>query len=727
MAILGQIRKRNGLLIGFVAVALLLFLLGGIDWSKLGRKDPNVFGKVNGEAITRQEYNDQLHFLNSQYQGQYPDNMLQGQVWNSLVQNKLIEQKFNEAGFILTDKMIWDMAKTSPIFANNPQFKDKNGNLNVQLIQDEFQKMEDEQNNSPEFRQYYQTMMTLKKNFGYQAMAKQYFGAYSTGMLTNGKELDILAQNQVSVANIDYIKIDYSTYQKQHPVTVTDDDLKAYIEKHKSLFKIDENRTLDYVFFSGKPTASDEKASLASLNSLLSSSVIEGDTIQAFGSVKNDSLYISELNVAQIADRPFIAQYRYEKQLPQPIQEWVKSASVGQISSPYKDGNYYVLSKLLGKKTSDSVKAQNILISYTGANAQIQLKAPRNKEQAKKQAEDLVAQLTANPSDFMKLAAQFSDDPGLAENKGEIALTTSQNFPGPYKALQNFLETFPTGKFGVVETPQGYLVLNVKERKPDATVYKLADLAKEIKSSEATIELARKQSNSFIQSIQGKSSKEFQDIAKKSQYRPLQQTGILRFGSSLQGLGTDKDDEIITWAFDPKRKLGDSEMFTTSDQSYVVVRVSSLFNKGLADPSLVRKDIEPIVRNEKLGKAIAEKINASQKSLDQLAAEYKTTKSSASLNFDNPSLSGAFEPKVGGAAFGIKPNTVSKAIEGKTGVYVIVTKSITKGQIGDKKQLKNSLMNQYAQQMPSVFLRTLYQESNIDDYRGEIFDKQQKK
>lgn len=724
MAILGQIRKRNGLLIGFVAVALLLFLLGGIDWSRIGKKDPNVLGKVNKEAISRQEYYSQLSLLSSQYQGQYPENLLEGQVWNSLIEQKLIEQKFNASGLILTDKMIWNMAKSSPLF-NNPQFKDKSGNINTKLIQDEFQKMEESQNASPQYREYFQTMMTLKKNFGYQAMGKQYLGTYGSGMLTNNKEIEFLAQNQSNIADIEYVKIDYNAYQKSNPVKVTDEDLKAYIEKHKSLFKIDENRTLDFVYFSAKPTPSDENNTLHSLNALLSQSIIEGDTIQAFGSVKNDSLYISELNTAQIADKPFISQYRSEKQLPQNIQTWVKNASIGQISNAYKDNGYYVLSKLIAKKNTDSVTAKNILISYTGAQ-QIQPKTARNKDQAKKQADELAAKLNANPSDFAKLASQYSDDPTASSNNGEMKLTTAQDFPAPYKKLQRFLETSPTNKAEVIETPQGYLVLMISQRKPDEIVYKLADLAKEIKPSEETIETARKQSTNFIQSIQGKSSREFIDFAKKSNYKPQQQRGIVRFGSMLNGLHTDKDSDIIAWAFDSKRKLGDTEVFTTGDQSYIVARVSSLFSKGLADPSLVRDEIETEVRNEKLGKVIAEKVNSGNKSLDNLATEFKTTKSNASISFDNPSVNGEFEPKVGGAAFGLKQGVTSKAIEGKSGVYVIVTKSITKGQVGDKKQLKTSLMSQYAQQMPSLLLRSLVQESDITDYRGILLNQQQK-
>ncbi|MDR3272890.1 MAG: SurA N-terminal domain-containing protein [Flavobacteriaceae bacterium] len=722
MAILGQIRKQTGLLIGAIAIGLLAFL---VPWSSVsnffsGHKDPNVYGKVNGEAITRQEFENQRVLVQNQYQGQVSDVLLQGQVWNSLVQNKLVQQKFEDAGFVLTDKMIWNIAKYSPMFANNPQFVDKNGTFNVQAVQDLMQRLQSETNN-PQAQEQYHLLQTMKNNFGYQAMYKQYFGAYGAGMLSNSKEIDVLAQNQLNVANIDYVKIDYDAYQKQNPVKVTDEDLQKYIDKHKSLFKIDANRILDYVFFSGAPSPTDRQASLAEINKYLTNSVVDGDTIQAFPSVKNDSMYVT-----QYSDKQFIPTYRYAQQLPAEIQNWVKGASIGQISSAYEVQDYYVLSKLIGKKNTDSIQAQDILISYTGSPATP--KTARNKEQAKKQADDLAAQLNANISDFAKLALQFSDDPNTAQKGGDLGwLVTSQDFAAPYKPLQTYLETGTVGKVGVVETPEGFLVLNIQQRKTGAVAYKLADLAKEIKASDATTEKARTNAVTFVQSIEGKASKEFQDKAYKSKFTPLQQTGILRFGTPLQDLGTDQDADIIEWAFDPKRDLGDTNMFTTSDGSYIVVRLSGIFKKGLAAPYLIRKDLETIVQNEKLGKIIAEKVNASQKSLDQLAAEYKTTKSSTSINFDNPAIENAFEPKVGGAAFGLKANTVSKAIEGKTGVYVIVAKSVTKGQVGDKKQLKTALINQYSQQMPALLLRTLYQEATTDDYRGAIFNQQQKR
>jgi peptidyl-prolyl cis-trans isomerase D len=35
-----------------------------------------------------------------------------------------------------------------------------------------------------------------------------------------------------------------------------------------------------------------------------------------------------------------------------------------------------------------------------------------------------------------------------------------------------------------------------------------------------------------------------------------------RFDGQLQGLGTEKDGDILAWAFDKKREKGDTEFFT---------------------------------------------------------------------------------------------------------------------------------------------------------------------
>jgi len=91
MAILGEIRKRPVLLMGIIALALLAFLVNPDSIDKVFGKNPDILGKVNGDKITREEFNDQLQLLQQQAQQQgQPTFGLEEQAWQILVQRKLI-------------------------------------------------------------------------------------------------------------------------------------------------------------------------------------------------------------------------------------------------------------------------------------------------------------------------------------------------------------------------------------------------------------------------------------------------------------------------------------------------------------------------------------------------------------------------------------------------------------------------------------------------------------
>ena len=148
-------------------------------------------------------------------------------------------------------------------------------------------------------------------------------------------------------------------------------------------------------------------------------------------------------------------------------------------------------------------------------------------------------------------------------------------------------------------------------------------------------------------------------------------------------------------------------------------------DEGLADPETVRDQIEPIVKNKVLAKKILEKINAGKyASLDQAAKALGTTKASAAVNVFNPSVNGAMEPKVAGAAFGVAVNKLSQPIEGMTGVYLVVKKSVTTNKLpGDIKQITESITQQNSQQFTGAFLKSLQDNAKIKDYRIEVWDK----
>ena len=259
--------------------------------------------------------------------------------------------------------------------------------------------------------------------------------------------------------------------------------------------------------------------------------------------------------------------------------------------------------------------------------------------------------------------------------------------------------------------------------------YKIAHLAKNIKASDKTENKVLTQATRFIQQTEGKSFNQFKNLAEKNKYIFNNAKAVGRFQGTLPGLNTDKDADVITWAFDKKREIGDTDIFTVEGSGdRIVAYVVGKQDEGLADPETVRDQIEPIVKNKLLAKKIVEKINAGKyTSLDQAAKAFGTSKASATVNLFNPGVNGAMEPKVAGAAFGVAANKLSQPIEGMTGVYLLVKKSVTTNKLpGDIKQIVQAITQQNSQQFTGALLKSLQDNATIKDYRIEVWDKAQK-
>ncbi|AZA72337.1 peptidylprolyl isomerase [Chryseobacterium indoltheticum] len=708
MAILGQIRSRPWLLMGMIALALLAFLVNPESLDKVFGKNPDVLGKVNGEKITREEFNDQLFVLQQQadQQGQ-PKNGLEEQAWQLLVQSKLVKQQFEKMGFEMTDDLFWNQLQFDQMFAQNQQLYDEKGNFKLQELKKEIETL---QNTNPEgYNQWLKTRKTIE----YRIMARQVFTNVSAGITTGKKEAEELMKERDQLADIDFVKVDYASYLQKNKIKVTTEDLANYIKAHPVQFKTEPSRNLGIAFFPSQPSPADEAAVQKEITKIFSGGTDASDGKENFQNTTNDSMF-----VMANSDMPYNNAYVQANQMPQALQGKIETAAIGQVFGPYKEQNLYVLSKLIDKKPSDSTLSNHILIAYKGAERST---ATRTKEEAKKIADSLLSVIKGNPAKFAE-GLKLSDEPGAVERKGSVGWTTPQSqFAPGYLA---FLANNPKGSTGLAETEFGYHIINIDDKKAGTMGYKVAHIVKTIKPSEATEAEVDKKARRFIQQIQGKSFNDFVNIAKKSNYQYSNAKSAKRFDGQLQGLGTDKDGEIIAWAFDKKREKGDTEFFTvegTGDK--VVVYLNGKQKKGLADPESVRDQIETVVQNKLAAKQISDKIGKAG-SLDQVAAKFATTKQSAQVNMLNPSVAGAMEPKVAGAAFGIAKGKVSNPIEGGTGVYVIVKKSETiNKQPGDIKQFTESVTQRNAGMFGQSWLKSLQDNADIDDYRIEIWGK----
>lgn len=711
MAVLGEIRNRPWLLMGIIAVAMLAFVVNPDSLAKLFGAKPGVYGKVNGDEITKEDYDNQLFILQQQaeQQGQ-PSKGLEEQAWQMVVQSKLIEQQFEKMGLSLTDEMFWNQLQFDPMFAQNKENFDAKGNFKGQEIKKQIEDLRTSGN-----AEMYNNWLKTKKSIEYRMMARQLFANISTGITVSKKEAEQMMKQKDQLADIDFIKVDYNEFGAKNPVKVTSQDITDYIKKHPIMFKRDASRNIGVVLFPAQPSAEDEAQVQAEISKLYTQGSELTDGKENFQNTTNDSMFVS-LN----SDMPYNAQYFSTDQLPLAIKDKVSAAAVGTTFGPYKEQNFYVVSKLLDKKPSDSTLSRHILVTYKGNQAAGA--ETRTKEAAKKLADSIGAVVKADPSKFTEFL-KYSSDPNSAAQGGSVGWTTPATpFVPEYLS---FLANNGKGATAVVETQFGYHIINIEDKKSGAMTYKVANLVKTIKPSDKTENDVYTNATKFIQQVQGKSFNDFSNVAKKSNYQFFNPKEVGRFQGQIQGLGTDKDEEIIAWAFDKKREKGDTDIFTvdgTGDR--IVAFVNGIQEAGTADPEAVRDQLEPIIKNKLLAKKITEKITAAKATtLDQMAKLFGSTKQSAQVNMLSPQIGGAMEPRVAGAAFGVAKGKLSNPVEGMTGVYVLVKKSETLNkQPGDIKQVTQAIASQNSQQFGQALLKSLQDNANIKDYRIEVYN-----
>ena len=713
MAVLGEIRRRPWLLMGVIALALLAFLVNPDSIDKVFGKNPDIFGKVNGDKITREEFNDQLMLLQQQaeQQGQ-PTTGLEEQAWQTLVQSKIIKQQFDKSGLKLTDDFFWSQLQYDPLFSQNQQNFDEKGNFRLQ----EIKKQVEELQNGGDV-QMYNNWLRTKKSIEYRMMARQLFANVSAGITVSKKEVEEMIKERDQLANIDFVKVDYAAFAQKNPVKVTTEDLEAYIKLHPIAFKRDAGRNLGVVYFPATPSAADETAANNEINKLVSVGTDASGGKENFTNTTNDSMFVA-LN----SDLPFNPSYFSASQLPQGIKDKVATAAIGQVFGPYKEQGFLVASKVIDKKPSDSTLSRHILIAYKGAE---RASTTRTKDQAKKIADSLFAAIKADPTKF-EASLALSDEPNAAERGGSVGWTTptSQFAPGYLK----FLADNAKGSTGIAETSFGYHIINIQDKKTGGMTYKVANLVKSVKPSDKTENEIYTKATKFIQQVQGKSFNDFSNIAKKNNYQFSNPKDITRFQGQIPGVATAKDEDVISWAFDKKREKGDTEIFTvdgTGDK--IVAFLNGVQEAGLADPESVREQVEPIVKNQLLAKKIQEKLAAAKATtLDQVAKLFGSAKQSAQVNLLNPQLAGSMEPKVAGAAFGVATNKISNPVEGFSGVYVVQKKSVvTNKQPGDIKSISQAITQQNSQMFGQAWLKSLQDNADIKDYRIEVYNKTQ--
>ncbi|MCL9809316.1 peptidylprolyl isomerase [Flavobacterium luminosum] len=692
MAVLSKIRQRSLLVIAIVGLSLFAFIIGAlIENGGFGTGSRNA-GTINGVDIPFEDFRVKVDNAQKSQQGVSLMQATNG-VWEQEVRRVLLENQFEKLGLRLGDDQLIKVIEDDPQFA---QFKGPNGKFDKAG----FNEMVASFKQSPE---RWQQWLNYEKSLSQFATEQMYNTIVKAGFYTTQAEGKFNYELENNKVTFDLVSVPYSTIDDKK-VELTDEEVIAYMKKNEKKYKAEESRELEFVLIEDKPSAEDEKAIKDKISSLLNASVVynaatgKNDTVAGFRNTNNVIEFVNANS-----DIKYDSTYIAKKDLPLEHAEALFNSAPGAIYGPYVFGDYYCISKSMGKKSGINAKASHILISYKGSAGP---QSNRTKEEAQAKANELLKEAQANPGSFAMLAFTNSDDTSKQQG-GDLGYFSKGQMT---KNFENFVFGNPVGKIGLVETEFGFHIINVTDKQDGI---RLATIAQRIVASEATSDA------SFTKATQFEilaNEKDFATAAKESKLTIAPAAKVLAMDENVQGVGPQR--EIVRWAFDAKE--GDVKRFNTS-AGHVVARLKKVNEKGLMPVEDAKSMFGYKLRNEKKAKLIEEKMSGAT-----LEAVSKATGSPVKEAKDI-TAAGSFiesigpEPKVVGTAFSLKQGVVSKTIAGNSGVFKIKVKSASKAPAAkDYKEVVSRVAAQAKGSAAGRVYGTLRQNADIKDNRAEF-------
>jgi peptidyl-prolyl cis-trans isomerase D len=717
MAILNKIRQRSLFLILIIGMALFAFVLSGLfDTSGAafgGSQD--IVATVNGKDITRQEFMDRVEIVQRQLGPNGTSTQAMNNVYDQEVRQAVLESQFDEIGLTVEQEQMRDLLKTS--FSSFPEFNNEAGIFDEAKLNEFIANLKA---TSPQRSLIgngainYAEWVDNERSISTSALQQTYFNMIKAGInatLVEG-ETDYKMENQL--VDLKYAVVPYTTIADSL-VEVTKSDITKFVNENKKKYEVEASRDINFVQFLEVASEEDEAEIKDGLTALLEDSVVYNsetkinDTIPGFKNANDPEDYVNANSDIKYTDK-----FVFKSSLPTAIADSIFNLEVNEIYGPYKEADHYKLSKVVAEtQMPDSVKIRHILIPFIGAQS-AQPDVTRTDARAKKTADSLLTVIKANRSKFPELVTAFSSDQGSVQNGGEYDFHPYNTMVKPFN---DFEFEKNVGDLGVIKTIFGYHIIEILDQKNKSRAIKVATVAHKIEPSEKTINDLFNTVQKFEIAIQGD---DFQEVATKNNYEVKPVNSIKELQEAIPGLGSQR--AIVRWAFEDETKEGDYKRFSIPSGGYAVVQLTAINKKGLMSVQNASVTAIPAIRKEKKAKLIREKITAT--TVDELAKNQNVpTSSAAAVNMKTPTLSGAGqEPKVVGAAFGLKEGETSKLIDGVKGVFLIEVTKVTEAPVLDNYQANtNRLSSARVSSAQTKIFNALKEAATIEDNRALIY------
>lgn len=659
MAVIGKIRKRSGLLIVVIGVALAAFVLG--DFAQGNRRQTINVGSINGENISINDFNrkfeDNVEATRQQRQTErLPQDelfRLRESTWTQMVQQMIMDKEYKKLGLVVSSEELFDQVQgTSPhpaIISNfqNPEtgMYDRNLVLNyLQNLDNMAPAAKDQWINFERYikddrlRTKYQNLI-VKSHYVPKAMAAQVY------------------HDKNDRADIDFVGVRFTSIADSL-VTLTDADYKKYYEQYKKLYEREAMRDIEYIVFDIAPSAEDIAQGQNLMQSLTDEFRIT-ENIEGFVNANSETRYDSS--------------WLGRAEVPVQLESFIFDQEPGFVYGPFFENNKFSLTRVVDYTLrSDSVRASHILIAYEGA---MRSEQTRSKDVAKSLADSLLAEVKKRPAKLSELASSFSDDGSAAMNKGDLDwFVQGQMVP----QFNDFVFDNKVGTVGMVETDFGFHIIEVTGKKDPKRKVRLATITYQVTPSTKTYQETFAKASKFA--TENKSENQFNEAIENQGLTKRLAPALRASSSRLPGIEYPRP--IVRWAFDEKTSVGDVSNIFELDEMFVIALLTKKMDKGIPALSEIKEQLEPLVLNRKKGEMIIENMGKLGNDLTAIASHYNAEIQNASdltmesrmlpgFGQENKVLGKLFAVGAGGqvavagnnAAFFVKVNSIEKAAE----------------------------------------------------------------
>ncbi len=715
MAVLNKIRQRSLFLILIIALALFSFVLTDLfkNSDALFGGSQDVVATVNGENINRESFMNRVEQMQSQLGPNSTSTQAMNRVYDQEVRRAIMKSQFENLGITVEGDQMKDLLKQT--FSSYTEFQNEAGVFDENKLSEfvnNLKALKGQPSPLGTFQINYDQWLTTESNIAIGAQERTYYNMIKAGVNATLGEAEVEHNLENATRDLSFVQIPFTSIADSL-VEVSKEDIRKYVSAHKDKYEVDAMRDISFVEFKEVASAADEDNIKAELVKLLDDKVEfnaatkNTDTIAGFRTTSTIESFVNSNSDVAYNDT-----FLRKAELPKVAADTIYNTPVGGIYGPYKDGEFYKLSRVVAEtQLPDSVKVRHILIPFAGGQ-RADASVTKTPEEAKKTADSILAKIKSGTK-FMDLL-DLSSDKVSNEKDGEIEFAYNAGMAPEFKA---FSFENAVGDVEVVGTSFGYHIIEILSQKNKSRAIKVATLAREIEPSEETIDATYTNASKFELALQ---NKDFQEVAKEFTLDIKPVNGIKLLDENIPGLGSQRP--IVRWAFEDDTKVGDYKRFSIPGGGYAVVQVVKATKKGLMDPESASATVLTEIRNEKKAAMIIEKITGTTVS-EVAKNQSKATQKASAVNMKNPTLTGAgSEPKVVGTAFGLQQGETSKPIIGNKGVYLVEVTKVNEATALDNYQaIANRLSTTRSTAAQNKVYEALKETADIEDNRKTFF------